>query len=106
MSERSGDGWSGGIGGHCPVQGEGICDGHPWYFRARGERWAIWFAEREGADPIDVGFDEAGWSTGGDYGQWPDAGYMPDDVAWSLIEQSIESFRAGKVERVEAGDDR
>lgn len=30
------------IGGDAPLQGFGYLDGHPWYFRARGDRW--WFA--------------------------------------------------------------
>jgi hypothetical protein len=102
VSERSGDGWDGNIGGLCPVQGEGTVDGKPWYFRARGDRWSMYVAEREGADPVDVGFEEAGWMAMGDYGTWPEAGYMPDEDAWRFIGQVIGDFRAGKLARIEA----
>lgn len=29
------------LGGNYPVQGEGVCYGHAWYFRARHERWGF-----------------------------------------------------------------
>lgn len=99
--DRVGNGWSGSIGGMCPVQGEGVCDGKPWYFRARGDRWTIWFAERADADPVDVGHEEGGWYAHGKWGEWPEAGYMPIDVAWGLIEHAIGDSRAGNLARVE-----
>lgn len=30
------------LSGDAPLQGFGYINGHPWYFRARGDRW--WFA--------------------------------------------------------------
>lgn len=30
------------LNGDAPLQGFGYLDGHPWYFRVRGDRW--WFA--------------------------------------------------------------
>ena len=37
-----------------PVQAEGTLDGHPFYFRARGDQWAFSLAEEPGLDPIYI----------------------------------------------------
>jgi len=29
------------FGGQCPIQAEGLVDGKPFYFRARGQRWTM-----------------------------------------------------------------
>ena len=29
------------LGGNCPVQAEGLIDGHPFFFRARGAHWSM-----------------------------------------------------------------
>lgn len=98
--ERSGDGWSGCIGGYCPVQGFGVVDGYTWYFRARGEHWEIGIAPTPGEGPefedaaVDATFEKVGWCYHDKWGAWPDAGYMELDVAWGFIEQSIGKWRA------------
>ncbi len=94
MSSRQGDGWSGEIGGNCPVQGDGLVDGKPWYFRARGTAWSFEVAD----DPLcpDANwvsaFGEPGIEFEQDY-DGGDAGWMEDAVAWGLIEAAIARFR-------------
>lgn len=71
------------IGGWCPVQAEGTIDGHPFYFRSRGERWSL-----------EIQADQP-WSMGARYGTWPQAGYMPLDEAVELIIEGARAFRNG-----------
>jgi hypothetical protein len=33
--------------GNCPVQAEGYIEGHPFYFRSRGEYWALYVSPRK-----------------------------------------------------------
>ena len=101
MSERTGHNWSGSIGGNCPVQGEGTIDGHPWYFRARGEYWTIDIIQDPNKDPLDVGdVDCPGWHDEGRYGDWPSAGWMTDDEAWRFIEVAMAGFNASALQYV------
>jgi hypothetical protein len=75
------------IGGNCPVQAEGTIDGVPFYFRARGRRWAMSI----GKDPVgilatietrtDEWFAEATWGT-----ERFAAGWMPEEEARRLID--------------------
>lgn len=74
------------LSGLCPVQGEGMVNGHPFYFRARGQRWMLWVAKPNG-DPLDT--NEVVFTATGVY---KDAGYMPGKVARRLIESSAEQF--------------
>ena len=68
------------MGGNCPVQIEGLIDGQPFYFRARGDSWALhvgpkedWFTDRE-------------WLHEADYGDGPfDAGWMPEHEALGFV---------------------
>lgn len=97
--ERAGEGWEGGIGSACPVQGTGTVDGHGWYFRARGASWSF---EVIHAPEFDFGSDDEQpilWETGGDYGVWPQAGWMPYSDAWSLIQGAIARFRSEIAEK-------
>jgi len=41
------------LGGACPVQAEGTIDGHPFYFRYRGDEWSLTIAP-VGGDPMDT----------------------------------------------------
>ncbi len=41
------------LGGACPVQAEGTIDGHPFYFRFRGDEWSLTIAPPNG-DPMDI----------------------------------------------------
>jgi hypothetical protein len=61
----------------CPVQIEGTAYDVPFYFRARGNRWAIYF---------DNPTLDAPPYTGGHYGDGPyDAGYMSVEEALEFI---------------------
>ncbi|WP_148212616.1 hypothetical protein [Hahella chejuensis] len=95
MFERSGVNWNGYVSGSCPVQGCGIVDNHPWYFRARGDSWSMEIAEDQSIDceclPL-VG-PYPGWLIEESWGKWPEAGYMEAAVAWELIEKVFEQFR-------------
>lgn len=97
----TGDGWHGSIGGLVPVQGEGCVDGHRFYFRARGRRWEMLIADGHD-EPIDCygPSPKPGWYVREAWGTWPDAGYMPLDVAREKIEQTIAALRAGTLERI------
>lgn len=53
------------IGGKCPVQAEGTINSTPFYFRARGNRWAFdvndgeWYYEEQyGDEPFAAGWME------------------------------------------------
>jgi hypothetical protein len=94
MTTRSGDGWEGDLGGSCPVQGYGTVDGHGWYFRARGASWSFDIGKGSGSDICADNWATL-WRTYGDWGTWPEAGYMEDDEAWRLVEESIAAFRSG-----------
>lgn len=97
--DRDGDGWSGTIGGACPLQGDGVVDGLPWYFRARGEAWSFSVAATPDGDAVAAGFSDA--PDGSFYTNGPSdnatpyaAGWMPHSEAWRHIEESIAEFRA------------
>jgi len=74
------------IGGNCPLQAEGTIDGVPFYFRARGRRWAMSI----GKDPVGIlstieskpneWFAECTWG----HDRFA-AGWMPEDEARRLI---------------------
>ncbi|TBB60684.1 hypothetical protein ELH43_36720 [Rhizobium ruizarguesonis] len=75
------------LGGNAPVQAEGIVDGRPLYFRARGTQWSL-----------EIGYEERGdrppmWWHVEDWGEWPDAGYMPEDIALEMIDKAVALYR-------------
>ena len=81
-----------GIGGNCPVQAEGMVNGVPFYFRARGDSWTF----SVGADPVGVscGLSE-GFHHEEEYGDGPyDAGWMPVDEAEAFIRKGAELYLA------------
>ena len=102
MMEKSGEGWSGYVTGFIPVQGFGRVDGHPWYFRARGDTWKIEIAEdralSEQSLPIVAFGRGAGWLV---QGFWENASYIDEADAWGLIEAAFTGFRSGALEYVE-----
>lgn len=76
------------IGGLCPVQAEGTVDGQRFYFRARGEHWALhiglkedWFTGRE-------------WCHREPYGEKYEAGHMSETLARAFIGKAIAKWRA------------
>jgi hypothetical protein len=100
--DRAGDGWSGSIGGACPLQGEGFVDGLPWYFRARGESWSFGVAAAPDGDPVAAGYRDAPsgafYVEGDAEGEQMFAGsWMPYSEAWRHIEASVAAFRAREV---------
>ncbi|MBY5453888.1 hypothetical protein HFO91_30385 [Rhizobium leguminosarum] len=75
------------IGGIAPVQAEGTIDGRPLYFRARGSQWSLDIGRIEGSDHPPVWWHVESW------GDWPDAGYMPEDVALDMIDKAVALYR-------------
>jgi hypothetical protein len=91
------------IGGACPLQAEGFIDGHPFYFRARGDRWQIGLAAQGGTQDDAVqatimrDLPPGYWYYEEDYGE-PNgfaAGWMPVREGLEFIEQAAQRFRAG-----------
>ncbi len=88
------------IGGNCPVQAEGLIDGQPFYFRARGDRWSLSIgSDLEDHSCTGVhGLDVVGnpkWFYEEDWGDGPyDAGWMSVETAKEMIEKGAAMFRA------------
>lgn len=76
------------IAGNCPVQAEGHINETPFYFRARGDAWCL----SVGESPLE----KPDWQHEQFYGQWPDAGWMPHDVAASFIMLASQMFLRGE----------
>lgn len=76
------------LGGNCPVQADGTIDGKPFYFRARGDHWSIGI----GNDPIS----DPEWHYEEEYGQWPDAGWMPHYEALAFISKAVKLYADSK----------
>lgn len=87
------------LGGFCPVQGDGTLDGHPFYFRARGEHWTFSVADEPGSDPVAVGsgyHGVPGWIKTSAYGSAPyEAGWMPHDTAERLVLRAAAEYCQG-----------
>lgn len=99
------------IGGNCPVQGDGVINGHPWYFRARGAL-TIDIADNPDADPVGVGIDDTtGWTWDGTddprfvgFGTTIDGssyyGWMTTEHAGEILLAILAEFDAGVVDGV------
>lgn len=83
-------------GGNCPVQIEGTIDGRPFYFRARGEHWSIEIHPTATGDYLSWPNDQAAWTIVGEYGEWPDAGWMPIEQAMAIVEKSCDLWRVAQ----------
>lgn len=71
------------ITGFCPVQAEGTFKGKRFYFRARGNRWALYIGN---TNPLG----ENEWSYSESYGDEPFvAGWMEEAEALGFIEKSL-----------------
>ena len=66
------------LGGNCPVQAEGTFDGVAFYFRARG---------------TSVTCDVGDWMWEGPTYEWPDAGWISENLARAYIEQAYADYR-------------
>jgi hypothetical protein len=66
------------LGGNCPVQAEGTFDGTPFYFRARG---------------TEVRCDVGDWHWDGPEYEWPDAGWISQDLAHAFIHEAYEAWQ-------------
>lgn len=75
-------------GGNCPVQVEGMVDAKPFYFRARGNEWEMRIGPREAWFTPDC------WVYEEDYGEWPEAGWMPLHEAYEFIAKAVAIYRA------------
>lgn len=95
-----GPGMTGDLGGPVPVEGEGLLDGRPWYFRARYNTWSFNWADTADADPIYVNL---GYEPGVHYEQPYKvaepyaAGYMSLDEAFELVCKAREIVRHSHV---------
>lgn len=89
------DGMNLSVGGACPVQGDGTVDGLPIYFRARSDGWSFSIAQSSDLDPVNVSWETApGWWTEGDYGQFPDAGWMSGAHSQACVRAAVARWRA------------
>lgn len=87
---REGDGWTGRLEGHAPVQGYGTIDGLHWYFRGRWDGWNFGIGHDQ-----DSAVDRALFVVDGSYGtSGMDASWMPYREAWELIEKAIATYRS------------
>lgn len=76
------------ISGGCPVQGFGTVDGHPCYFRARGEGWSFEVA------PLGVGTEiEPLFETGDRCYVWPVGGWIGQAEVCRVLRIAISRWR-------------
>lgn len=80
------------LGGNCPVQANGLIDGKPFYFRARGNSWRM-----------NIGGDEPvlspHWTYGEEYGEQAyAAGWMPQHEALGFIAKAVGLYAAQGVD--------
>jgi hypothetical protein len=72
------------IGGNCPVQAEGKINGEPFYFRARGERWALNVGGNDVVSDPRVRIEARYVDKTNKY----EAGWMPESDARAIIERA------------------
>lgn len=79
------------IGGNCPVQAEGVIDGHVFYFRARGQSWQFHVAPTD----EEIFNRDVEWVYHEAYGDNPfAAGWMTEDEARAFIDKAVAIYRA------------
>ena len=104
MLRKQGDGWSGYVRGIIPIEGFGRVDGHPWYFRMRGDAWKILIAEdrtlHEETFLVATAAKFLGWF---DVGLWRDKEAMDEPDVWNVIERAMGAFKSGRLEYIERG---
>jgi hypothetical protein len=78
------------LGGNCPVQAEGMVDGKPFYFRARGGHWSMGIGGEVVLSPE--------WRYGEPYGDKEfAAGWMPQHEALGFIAKAIALYAGREV---------
>jgi len=83
------------FGGSVPVQGEGTIDGLPLYFRARGAQWSLDIGRIDGSDRPPLWWHVESW------GEWPEAGYMPEAIALAMIDKAVALYREQKPQEID-----
>jgi hypothetical protein len=76
-------------GGVCPVQGDGVIDGRPCYYRSRGEGWQLYIA----ADGSDEPLADDAWIYSESRYFTPDGGYVASGVSERCIRKAALLFR-------------
>jgi hypothetical protein len=79
--------------GACPVQGEGLVNGLPAYYRARGESWSLTIASDPCADPL---CDSGAWSYWESPYYFPDGGWLHRDESIANIRKAVSLYWQGK----------
>jgi hypothetical protein len=82
------------LGGSCPVQGEGMVNGRPFYFRARHDHWSFAIATDPETDPVLIDSPAQGFYVEEEYtllGK-EGAGYMPVEEARAIILRCAQLF--------------
>ena len=99
---------SGDFGGLVPVQGHGSVtrDGvtHRWDFRARHTGWTLAIGPEHAEIKGYVHDGDAVWGAGGEWGEWPEAGYMPDATVTAILRDTLTRYLDGEVSWEAPGD--
>jgi len=73
------------LGGICPIQADGKINNEPFFFRARGNRWTLGI----GGEPVlNPKFFYSG--------NFPEAGWMSENSARSIIEKTAQLHLQGR----------
>lgn len=80
------------FGGACPIQGDGIIDGYPCYYRSRGEGWEFCVALEPDGYPL---LFEA-WDHYERPYIWPQGGWVTPEVSERCIRKAAALWRAGR----------
>lgn len=83
------------LSGLCPVQAQGLAQNLPFYFRARGHHWSFALAYNPSDDPVRIPYATVpGYYLRHDYGEIPDAGYMPVYDVLAFIGYAVAEWRS------------
>jgi len=97
------------LSGLCPVQARGwIDEKQAFYFRSRHDEWSMSITKAEAEhldDAISIKADESDvWQYFEDYGEDPEAGYMPFIEALGFIEKAVAMMKATHNPPTASGD--
>ncbi len=77
------------FGGTTPVQGDGMVDGRPCYYRSRGTGWQFSVAPPGSDDALDL----RAWEWGENPYIWPDGGYVTREISEQCIRKAVALWR-------------